>query len=96
MTREPEDAAAPSRDGVLVIRAVARANGDQALFRITMGAGEDDVPVTSAAVAAAGAARRARRVAGHSRTLVGPCWGCPPSTGRPPHHPLGLLTANPM
>lgn len=52
VTREPEDAAAPSRDGVLVIRAVARANGDQALFRITMGAGEDDVPVTSAAVAA--------------------------------------------
>ena len=45
MTREPEDAASPSRDGVLVIRAVARANGDQALFRI-------DVPVTSAAVAA--------------------------------------------
>ena len=52
MTREPEDAAAPSRDGVLVIRAVARANGDQAFFRITMGAGEDDVPTTSAAVAA--------------------------------------------
>ncbi len=52
MTRDAEDAAAPSRDGVLVIRAVARANGDRALFRITMGTGEDDVPITSAAVGA--------------------------------------------
>jgi hypothetical protein len=39
---------------VLVIRAVARANGDQALFRITMGTGEDDVPTTSAAIGAEG------------------------------------------
>jgi hypothetical protein len=52
VAREPEDAAAPSRDGVLVSRAVARANGDQALFRVTMGTGPDDVPTTSAALGA--------------------------------------------